>query len=687
MFIKSRLSLVNHDYTIHSDEIFTYLKTNESKVPEQGWKIHISADKDNCDFILDQVFEYLINMRLNFKFVKDSATYFSFLTDQTNLENAFKFLTIYLDSNARKILDDLYLLLKDIKGPTIVGDRRFKDSGVLFYRYGSNVPNKDQDNRRVFNLPLGIEDLQEQIEINDNFLLNGKYEIKALIKEKTTSSVYFARSIENNQNYIIKQARAFSYSSNNLSSIDLRENEVANQVKLNASFVPKFIEKFELENDYFYVWEFKSGIPLNIWKERYKIFIQNQIPKEFETELKDICEQLLAIYSFTKNQNYQINDFALSNFSYDRLNKKLYLIDLEHGYFTDANFKIQAVCNKECKIAITPKEPLKFKLGLLLANLLVDLDTFVEFNSSLVMFLKYFEFLTSKINLSFDFYGLVKELLLDQKFSNQQLFELLEQKPKYVSFKKWQNRKLESYLLEKMAIKSNQTNRKDLDSFLEIVRHITLNFDLFVRLKKVFWLSKTLVNIENNFSNSLEKDFISLIMLLFNGKKKETKFLITAFENFINTHVHELGNNLYAVKVDNYYSPYLDKGLALLINLLLYFKVLYKSNYFDNLIQKYLEAIANKHTYKQDFYNGNLGISFVLYNASRVFKNESYLEYAQNIIYELAFFIDENNTLISQNYISKNDYLEFKLAKFIYLKILKKKGKNETSPEKILSSI
>ncbi|VEU58512.1 class III lanthionine synthetase LanKC N-terminal domain-containing protein [Mycoplasmopsis gallinacea] len=630
MFIDSKIQFVNHLYEIKTYKFFTYLNNKNQILPDLGWKIHISATNDNISLIFDKVFKFLINSKLTFKFVKDKTTYFKFLTDEVKLENAFKFITIYSENREQAILtlEKLHKILKDFNSPLIVGDRRYKDSGCLFYRYGYYVNKNKYDNRRVFSLTSGIQDLQEVNTNLNKLLLNQKYEIISLLKEKTTSSVYLLKNINDHKFYIAKQARNYTFYDENNSSINLRENEVNNSLKLLSEFVPKFIESFEIEGDCFFVWEYLNIIPLNIWKLRETINLEQTLSNEFISELKIITLEFIKMHKEFQNKKFNINDYNLSNFGYDRKLKKLYLIDLEHSYFEGSNKKIN-VCNSICKLDKKPLNQNNISLALLISDLLLDYKKFLSFDPDLENYLRYLNFIISKTNIDFGFFEIIDYLSNVKIFDFEKSIQLLKSQKlnDNIYFEQKNKEKVINFLKIKSSQKHNLEERLESKTFVDIRFLLSLSFKRFS-----FWIRKfkyvKLNLIDAEIDLDLTDRYQKIINILFSNKKTNSEILFKEFDEFISEKVVKTKENTYGVKVKNYYSPYLNYGLAFLIALLLFSKVKTRSNKFDEWILKFTDSLTNKFTFKQSFLNGNIGNIVIIHNVGKLFKNKIFIKNA-----------------------------------------------------------
>ncbi|GAB3744775.1 class III lanthionine synthetase LanKC [Amycolatopsis oliviviridis] len=121
-----------------------------TKIPRQGWKIHVTARLDEAEKTIEDVLAYCLRHGVALKFLRSE-----FAVRLTNGKYAprassGKVLTLYPadDTVTERILDDLATLLADREGPYVLSDLRWGDSPV-FVRYGGFVGTFTLDNDGV----------------------------------------------------------------------------------------------------------------------------------------------------------------------------------------------------------------------------------------------------------------------------------------------------------------------------------------------------------------------------------------------------------------------------------------------------------------------------------------------------------------------------------------------------------
>lgn len=255
-----------------------YSSLENIQLPKQGWKIHISATPLNCIEILEKSIDVCINLKVNFKFLIDKKMLYFMNGKIQNRGSAGKFMTIYPIDNKEflRVIEALNSTLKGYEGPFILSDKRYKDSKVIYYRYGGingyTVLNYRGEQDYVLEDPEGnlvsdirhpywnppywaIDPLNEETEDDDEdtdefTLCNNRYIIKRPLSYSVTGGVYLAIDTNTNHEVVIKEARP---------STEMDENGNDSIFRLKKEY--KLLEKLKdtecVPNiiDIFYDWE------------------------------------------------------------------------------------------------------------------------------------------------------------------------------------------------------------------------------------------------------------------------------------------------------------------------------------------------------------------------------------------------------------------------------------------------
>lgn len=110
----------------------------DADVPSQGWKIHASASLDDAEKILNVVWDYCLEQRIPFKFVRSAQLLLLANGKYADRASSGKFITIYPRDEVQfgEALNDLGVALAGFQGPYILSDLRWSD-GPLYVRYGA----------------------------------------------------------------------------------------------------------------------------------------------------------------------------------------------------------------------------------------------------------------------------------------------------------------------------------------------------------------------------------------------------------------------------------------------------------------------------------------------------------------------------------------------------------------------
>ncbi|MGL4611425.1 MAG: class III lanthionine synthetase LanKC [Trueperaceae bacterium] len=352
-----------YDLKMFREGFWVHCISKDSKFISQGWKIHVSATVDNAIEILEYVANTLIPRGTPFKFIADRRGHI--ITNRKNYSRAGsgKFITIYPenDQDFQEILEELYVELKDKEGPYILSDKRYRDSKVLYYRYGG-IQRKTILNylgeqvhviyspdgevvpdvrKPYFKPPSWVTDPFAKPQENDPVvptLKNGQYSILTSFAFSNTGGVYLARDNQNGRKVVIKEARPYTSMDNDGNeavSILRREFEVLRLLK-NTRVAPEPIEMFQEWEHHYLVEEYIEGANI-----REMILGKNPLIK-LNPSLEDtqkffdyFCrifgsfnEVLKAVHSI----GIVLGDLSPENFVIDRDTCTVRIIDLEGAF-------------------------------------------------------------------------------------------------------------------------------------------------------------------------------------------------------------------------------------------------------------------------------------------------------------------------------------------------------------------
>ncbi|MDX8146446.1 class III lanthionine synthetase LanKC [Lentzea sp. BCCO 10_0061] len=107
------------------------------QLPNQGWKIHVSAGLDNAGKVLKAAFDYCVERRIPFKYLQTISIVLARNSKYAPREGSGKLITIYPTGTEQlqQILTELGAVLTGEHGAYVLSDLRY-GKGPLYVRYG-----------------------------------------------------------------------------------------------------------------------------------------------------------------------------------------------------------------------------------------------------------------------------------------------------------------------------------------------------------------------------------------------------------------------------------------------------------------------------------------------------------------------------------------------------------------------
>ncbi|MFJ6075541.1 class III lanthionine synthetase LanKC [Streptomyces sp. NPDC093065] len=208
------------------------LRPVDADLPDQGWKIHVSACLDNAESVLDRVWRHCVAGGTAFKFVPGR-----YLLHQRNAKYADragsgKFVTVYPADEAEfeRLVGELSELLAGESGPHILSDLRIGE-GPVHVRYGGftrrDCYDADGELRPavtgpdgalvpdlrgpVFRVPEWVEPpvfLRPHLDARSAVTVTGlPYTVESALHFSNGGGVYLARDTRTGERVVLKEAR------------------------------------------------------------------------------------------------------------------------------------------------------------------------------------------------------------------------------------------------------------------------------------------------------------------------------------------------------------------------------------------------------------------------------------------------------------------------------------------------
>ncbi|GHC74609.1 serine/threonine protein kinase [Nocardiopsis terrae] len=266
------------------------LRPVEHHLPDQGWKIHVSACLDNAEAILARVWDYCVPRGVSFKFVPTRYLLHNRNAKYADRGGSGKFITVYPadEDECASVAAGLDALVGGEPGPYILSDVRW-NAGPVHLRYGSftrrhcydehgePVPaleNADgvlvPDQRGpVFRTPEWVtvpDFLRPHLEARSAVDVTGlPYDIERALHFSNGGGVYAGRDRRTGEPVVLKEARPHAgLAADGADAVRRLEQERTALERLSGlGCTPEVKDAFDLGDHRFLVMEYIQGKPLN----------------------------------------------------------------------------------------------------------------------------------------------------------------------------------------------------------------------------------------------------------------------------------------------------------------------------------------------------------------------------------------------------------------------------------------
>jgi hypothetical protein len=380
--------LLPDTWVMQRDDIWVhaYCPTNKHAMVAQviqGFKVHVSSAPWHALRMLELVVPVCVQEGMNFKIAGDPKL-LNFLNSKMQGRGySGKFMTIYPPEEEifKDLIERLYQQTKDeaVEGPYILSDQRYKDSKILFYRYGGVRPphglNIDgtqtsylvaptgeyvPDRRPpYFHLPDWVCDPFGDAHSGDNegnALLNNRYLIEGALSFSNAGGVYYGADTATGRSIIIKEARPFTNCWNvgerSWDAVYLlkREYEVLRRLEC-LDFVPKPIDLFQTWEHTFLIEERIDNPSLDTYWAQEDVILAPYIRREgvierFVSKFRHVAGALIRMVTAVHERGVLLGDFSPRNVLIDRETLKMWLIDFESSVLEDDEAEVVAYATR-----------------------------------------------------------------------------------------------------------------------------------------------------------------------------------------------------------------------------------------------------------------------------------------------------------------------------------------------------
>ncbi|MFD1546658.1 class IV lanthionine synthetase LanL [Nonomuraea guangzhouensis] len=265
-------------------------------MPEQGWKLHVSATMLSAPFVLAQVARVLIEAGCAFKFPAELGDYWELLSPHCARAQAGKFVTVYPADDAESVrlaalLDEA---TRGLPGPVILSDRPYRAGGIVHYRYGAFSGHRTLGNDGFYEVRLRapggelVRDQRTAAFTPPSFadspfqplarpskasvvMLNDRFVVREAIRHANRGGVYLAEDTKTGREVIVKEGRP--HASSDLGGRDARDRLAAERAALDdlaaTDGVPAVVDYFEQGGHAFLAEELVPGLTAHRWSEAH----------------------------------------------------------------------------------------------------------------------------------------------------------------------------------------------------------------------------------------------------------------------------------------------------------------------------------------------------------------------------------------------------------------------------------
>jgi hypothetical protein len=329
----------------------------------QGFKIHVSSTVAEAQTVLRRVVPECVRAGVTFKLVADPSLLRFQNSKRSARGGSGKFIAVYPPDEAAflTLIEALHQVTKDLEGPYILSDKRYRDSKVLFYRYGGfqrmyrlradgsrQLMIRGPDGAFVpdertpyFQLPEWIKDPLPDAEEpeGDGELLHGRYQVEEALTFTNTGGVYRAIDRTTGRTVCIKEARPHTGmwlgEDWTVDAVTALQNERDNLERLRGlTTVPELIELFQEWEHTFLVTSFVDGEPLSRVRVREDVVVLSHLDDpervaRFCTLLRNLTLRLLDAVEAIHARGLMVGDISPGNVLLNLKTGEIRLIDFE----------------------------------------------------------------------------------------------------------------------------------------------------------------------------------------------------------------------------------------------------------------------------------------------------------------------------------------------------------------------
>ncbi len=348
------------DWEIHARGFWTNSAPRGYKFLQQGWKIHVSAVAWTARETLERTVPLLAERGLAFKFTSDEAMLRLSLSKSWSRAGAGKFMAIYprSDEEFLEAIEALHMVTSDLRGPYILSDRPYKDSRVIFYRYGEHVSRRQveatgfqtpvieapdgswQPDERTgyFRLPAWVRDpVSDRSPIappgEGGVLLHDRYRVRSALRFGATGGIYNATDTQTGLEVVVREARPLLGTfQDDTDSFKLLHKEARILQRLGpAGLLPQFVDLFQEWEHLFLVQERIEALSLWGYAINFYFARPDQTPAESFSMFRATALKLILALRTVHQHGVILRDLTRNN-TLVTPDDRIRFIDLEFAH-------------------------------------------------------------------------------------------------------------------------------------------------------------------------------------------------------------------------------------------------------------------------------------------------------------------------------------------------------------------
>ena len=360
-------------------------------LPAQGWKIHVSSIEDTARIVLSIVVALLVERGVAFKFAGDFRILRAINGKRCARSTTSKFITIYPRDihEFRGVMEDLYSSLSGYVGPSVLTDRRYRDSSVLHYRYGGILSDFRirTDGRRewLITTPDGgkLVDTRQPLYwlpdwLRDPFgdepssgresaivIGGGRFRVHKALTFSAAGGVYLADDLYDGRRVIVKEARPHVGEGCGATATLRKEFRLLRRLA-DLDVTPRPYAHFRDWEHTFLVEEYLEGDTLRMWlSKRYPWMKVRATRRDVKAYFHEVCKVFTRLAEALKRvhaENISIGDLSPDNCIVSAQGH-VHIIDLEaaieHGMDTPMDLQtpgFASLCPDRSELALAREE-------------------------------------------------------------------------------------------------------------------------------------------------------------------------------------------------------------------------------------------------------------------------------------------------------------------------------------------